>query len=130
MSLAAPEELPPDPHAASAPAPATAIANLSQMTVQNQLVQDEANIQKVKDSNSNQSYLSNVPIHVFRYLMLNDGTWSYYYTPKRKPGYVVEGYCWSNGLIYQVREDKTQNFQTYEVILLIDGYVKSLHSFP
>jgi len=85
---------------------------------------------KVKDSKTENLYLSNVPIHIFRYVLLEDGSWSYYYTPKRKPGYIVEGFCWSNGLLYQVREDKLQNFSTYEVNLMIDGYTKSLHSFP
>jgi len=85
---------------------------------------------KVKDLRTETSYLSNVPIHVLRYVLLSDGSWSHYYTPKRKSGYIVEGYCWSNGLLYQLREDKPFDFETYQVTLMIDGYVKSLHSFP
>jgi len=85
---------------------------------------------KVKDAHTNSTYISNVPIHVLRYVLLQDGSWSFYYTPKRKLGYIVEAFCWSNGLLYQVREDKPFDFEVYEITLLIDGYTKSLHSFP
>ena len=85
---------------------------------------------KVSQVNTDVSYLSNVPVNIFRYLLLEDGSWSHYYTPRRKSGYIVEGFCWSNGLLYQVRQDSIQPFEVYEVTLLIDGLVKSIHSFP
>ena len=85
---------------------------------------------KVSQVNTDVSYLSNVPVNIFRYVLLEDGSWSHYYTPRRKSGYIVEGFCWSNGLLYQVRQDSIQPFEVYEVTLLIDGLVKSIHSFP
>jgi len=85
---------------------------------------------KVSQVNTDVSYLSNVPVNIFRYVLLEDGSWSHYYTPRRKSGYIVEGFCWSNGLLYQVRQDSIQPFEVYEVTLVIDGLVKSIHSFP
>lgn len=85
---------------------------------------------KVSQVNTDVSYLSNVPVNIFRYVLLEDGSWSHYYTPRRKSGYIVEGFCWSNGLLYQVRQDSKQPFEVYEVTLVIDGLVKSIHSFP
>ena len=61
---------------------------------------------KVKDLKSEESFQTNRPIHIFRYIMLEDGSWSNYYAVRKKHGFVVEGMYWSNGMIYQVREDK------------------------
>jgi hypothetical protein len=85
---------------------------------------------KVKDSKSDFILSTNVPIHVFRYIMLEDGSWSNYYSIKKKPGYVVEGMYWSNGMMYQVREDKKVDFKIYEIVLSIDSYTKTMHLFP
>ncbi len=88
---------------------------------------------KVKDAKLGKLLSSLVPLVTFRYLMLSDGTWSNYYTIRRKPGYVVEGMQWSNGLIYQVRQDIKNNkesFETYQVVLLIDEPTKVLYNFP
>lgn len=84
---------------------------------------------KIKDQKTNQLYSSNIPLTIFRYLMLPDGTWSYYYTVKRKVGYVVEGMQWSNGYFYQVREDKEQDFKLYQINLSIDSFTKRLYNF-
>ena len=83
---------------------------------------------KIKDASTNQLYSSNIPLTVFRYLMLEDGSWSYYYTVKRKPGYVVEGMQWSNGFLYQVREDKDKDFEVYQINLSIDSFTRRLYN--
>lgn len=74
-----------------------------------------------------QSYF---PINVFRYILQEDMTWTYYYTPKRKPGYVVEGAYWSNGMFYQVREDKEKDFETYHVSLYVNRVTQLISNFP
>lgn len=84
---------------------------------------------KIKDKKTNQLYSSNIPLTIFRYLMLPDGTWSYYYTVRRKVGYVVEGMQWSNGYFYQVREDKEQDFEVHQITLSIDSFTKRLYNF-
>lgn len=85
---------------------------------------------KVRDAKTNQKHSSNIPLGVFRYVLLEDMTWSPYYTVRRKPGYVVEGAYWSNGMFYQVREDAKDNFEVYEVNLMIDPFTQKMHSFP
>lgn len=84
---------------------------------------------KIKDSTGT-SYPSSIPLHVFRYIMLDDMSYSPYYTIRRKPGYVVEGIAWSNGMYYAVREDLPENFQTYQIVLYLDSYTKTLHGYP
>lgn len=85
---------------------------------------------KVRDTIDNKSYSSNIPIGIFRYVLLEDLSWSRYYTVKRKPGYIVEGAYWSNGMFYQVREDIQQDFDVYEVTLMIDSITQKIYSFP
>ncbi len=85
---------------------------------------------RIKDAKSGDSFAFNVPINVFRFMLTADGNWSEYYTIKRKPGYVVEGMYWSNGMFYQVREDKKDDFEIYEVTLSIDSLTKTSHLFP
>lgn len=84
---------------------------------------------KVKDISGN-SINSPVPIDIFRYIMLADQSYSHYYTVKRKPGYVVEGMYWSNGMFYRVREDKDEAFDTYQIVLFLDPFTKTLHNYP
>jgi len=84
----------------------------------------------ILDFNSGRSYTSPVPLQVFRYLMLEDGSWSNYYSRYNNSGYVVEGAHWSNGLFYQVRQDSRQPFETYEVNLYIDSLTKTMYNFP
>lgn len=84
---------------------------------------------KVQDATG--SYLASpIPVYTFRYLMLADGSWSSYYAVRRKPGYVVEGYSWSNGMVYQVREDLESDFQVYQKVLYVDHLTKTLHGYP
>ena len=49
---------------------------------------------------------------------------------RRKPGYIVEGLQWSNGLVYQVREDKKEQFQIYQIVLIIDSLTKTMYNYP
>lgn len=85
---------------------------------------------KVKDTQTGKSYSSNIPVGFFRYILLEDMTWAPYYAVRRKPGYVVEGAYWSNGMFYQVREDKDKDFEVYEVTLMIDPLTQKMYSFP
>lgn len=85
---------------------------------------------KVKDININESFTSNRPINIFRYIMLPDGNWSHYYKIKKDIGWVVEGMIWSNGIVYQVREDKQIDFILYQIVLGIDNVTKTMYNFP
>lgn len=85
---------------------------------------------KIKILKTNESIYSNKPLYIFRYLMLQDGSWSQYYAVRRKPGYVVEGMAWSNGLFYQVREDKNKDFEIYQTHLTVDSITKTMYNFP
>lgn len=85
---------------------------------------------KVKDAQTDRSFHSNAPLYVIRYIMLADGSWSPYYTVRRKPGYVVEGLAWSNGLVYQVRDDLKEDFQIHQIVLSIDNLTKTLRDYP
>jgi hypothetical protein len=85
---------------------------------------------KVTDSKDNVSIPSNHPINVFRYVMLEDGSWSHYYTVKRKLGYIVEGMYWSNGMVYQVRSDDKYDFKLYEMTLNVDMLTKTMYNLP
>lgn len=91
---------------------------------------------KVKDK-SGQYLLSPIPLFTFRYIMLEDGSPSPYYAVRKKEGYVVEGFSWSNGLAYQVRQDvKVINgeyvspFEIYQRVLYVDHTTKTLHNYP
>lgn len=84
---------------------------------------------KVRDISGN-VLCSPIPINVFRFMLMADGSYSNYYTPKRKSGYVVEGMYWSNGMTYQVREDKKDDFEIYQKVLFIDSLTKTLHNYP
>lgn len=85
---------------------------------------------KIKDSTNEKLYSSNIPLTIFRYLLLPDDTWSHYYTVHKKQGRVVEGMQWSNGLFYQIREDTENHFEVYEIVLLIDSLTKTMYNFP
>lgn len=84
---------------------------------------------RIKDPSDNSIY-SPVPINVFRYIMLEDMSYSSYYTVRRKSGYVVEGVYWSNGMFYSVRQDVQENYDIYQIVLSIDSYTKTLYQFP
>jgi hypothetical protein len=72
----------------------------------------------------------NLPLAVFRYIMLEDLSWSFYDTIRRKPGYVVEGMFWTNGMVYQVREDKEKDFEVYQICVYIDKQTVRKYNYP
>jgi hypothetical protein len=84
---------------------------------------------KIRDGKTDNLIPINFPINVFRYMMMEDGSWSNYYTVRRKPGYVVEGMYWSNGIVYQVRED-SKSIRPIQIVLGIDSITKTMHGFP
>ena len=84
---------------------------------------------KVTDFSGN-SFSSPISINRFRFILHEDGSYSNYYTIKRKYGYVVEGMYWSNGMCYQLREDKSEDFEVYQKVLFIDNLTKNLYQFP
>lgn len=92
---------------------------------------------KIQDKKTDSNVSINIPINIFRYIMLEDGSWSNYYTVKRKNGYVVEGMYWSNGIVYQVSEDiKNPQISQWntkiplQIVLGIDSLTKTMHGFP
>jgi hypothetical protein len=85
---------------------------------------------KIKDSTNEKLYSSNIPLNVFRFVLLEDGNYAPYYTVRRKPGYIVEGLHWTNGLVYQVREDKKDEFEVYQIVIFVDSLTKTMYNFP
>lgn len=75
-----------------------------------------------------QSISSRVPIDVFRYKRLEDGSWYSVKTApsKHKDGDIVEGALWSNGMFYIVKKDNT----IIEAALYIDQYTKDYYKYP
>lgn len=80
---------------------------------------------KIQESPSSPRVSSFIPLGVIRFMLHHDLSFSEYDTPRRKPGYVVEGMFWSNGIVYRIRED-SKNFQTYELTVLLDKLTPSL----
>jgi hypothetical protein len=75
-----------------------------------------------------QSVISRIPIEVFRYKVLEDGSWYPVKTApsKHKEGDIVEGAFWSNGMFYIVRKNKS----IIEAALYIDQYTKDYYNYP
>jgi len=75
-----------------------------------------------------QSISSRVPIDVFRYKKLEDGSWYAVKTApsKHKDGDIVEGALWSNGMFFIVNRNKT----IIEAALYIDQYTKDYYKYP
>lgn len=71
-------------------------------------------------------YWSSVPLGVFRYKMLSDGSPYLVDTVKKVPGYIVEGIYWINGFIYLVRDDN----EIFQLKLFIDRQTKLLQMYP
>lgn len=80
------------------------------------------------DEKTNESFIYNTPLIVFRYIMHADGSWSNYYTVKPLHGYIVEGMSWSNGMLYQLRDNKTD--EIIERSLSINHLTKTLFMYP
>jgi len=85
---------------------------------------------KISSRQDSPTIASKVPLEIIRYKMLDDGSWYYAKTTPRnhKPGYIVEGALWTNGMFYLVRTEDTK--QILEVTLSIDQYTKDLHGYP
>lgn len=84
---------------------------------------------KIKlSSDSMQSVASPIPIEVFRYKLLEDGSWYSVNTApsKHKDGQIVEGALWSNGLFCIIRDEN----QILDAALYIDQYTKDFHKYP
>lgn len=77
---------------------------------------------------SKQRVSSRIPIEVFRYKLLSDGSWYHVKTipSKHKDGKIVEGALWSNGMFCVTREQKI----IVEACLYIDDYTKEFYSYP
>jgi predicted restriction endonuclease len=75
-----------------------------------------------------QSVTSRIPIEVFRYKRLEDGSWYSVKTApsKYKEGDIVEGAFWSNGMFYIVKK----NTSIIEAALYIDQYTKDYYKYP
>ena len=84
----------------------------------------------ILDFKTNKSYTSPFPLQIFRYLMMSDGTWATYYSKYKDLGYVVEGAHWSNGLYYQVRQDKRHPFDVHQVVFYLDSNTRYTYNFP
>lgn len=72
-----------------------------------------------------EGYWTTVPLGVFRYRMLSDGSW-HIIEFSSKDGYIVDGMYWSNGFFYRVK-DKDRIIQ---LKLFVDSDTKFLHSYP
>lgn len=85
---------------------------------------------KISSKQDSSTIASKVPLEVFRYKMLDDGSWYYAKTTPRnhKPGYIVEGALWTNGMYYLVRTEDTK--QILEITLSLDQYTKDIHGYP
>lgn len=82
-------------------------------------------------------FWSIAPINVFRYKLTKDFNYDLLYYPADfyiVDGYIVEGAYWSNGFIYQVRnEDLNKNNYLNEVLeinLFIDKKTKTIYDYP
>lgn len=71
-------------------------------------------------------YWSAVPLGVFRYKMLSDGSPYLVDTVKHVPGYIVEGVYWLNGFVYLVRDDN----KIIQLKLFVDHSTKDIQLYP
>lgn len=78
---------------------------------------------KILDSQTQEEFRSYLPLGTLRYVLHEDMSYSNYYTPRRKPGYIVEAYLWTNGILYQVREEIDKKSITHEINLIIDPVI-------
>lgn len=74
---------------------------------------------RIQETLNSPSHNSPFPLGVIRFMIDADLSCNKYYTPKRKPGWVIEGYFWTNGFVRRIREDKTKDFQVHEISCLL-----------
>jgi hypothetical protein len=70
-------------------------------------------------------FWSSIPLGLFRYKMLADGSSSSVSFLNKTPGYIVEGVYWLNGFVYQVRN----NDFVLEVNLFVDDKTKMRYNY-
>lgn len=77
------------------------------------------------------------PINIFRYKLLKNGNYDLLYYPHARyndDGFIVEGAYWSNGYIYQVRNQELNkdNYldEVLEINLFIDKKTKTIYDYP
>jgi hypothetical protein len=78
-----------------------------------------------KDDEEIKYFWSSVPLGVFRYKMIEDGSYASVSYFDKRPGFIVEGAYWLNGFVYQVRN---QDF-VLEVNLFIDDQTKLRYNY-
>jgi hypothetical protein len=71
-------------------------------------------------------FWSTIPLGVFRYKMLADGSFYLNETVHKVPGYIVEGIYWSNGFVYVVRDGE----KLIQVKLFITKETKEIQLYP
>lgn len=83
---------------------------------------DKENTNKYVD----QHFWSSIPLGLFRYKMLEDGSWASVSIFNKSKGFIVEGVYWLNGFVYQVRNGDF----VLEVNLFVDQKTKSRYNYP
>jgi hypothetical protein len=78
-----------------------------------------------KDDEEIKYFWSSVPLGLFRYKMLSDGSPASISYFDKNIGYIVEGVYWLNGFVYQVRN----NDFVLEVNLFIDDQTKVRYNY-
>jgi hypothetical protein len=78
-----------------------------------------------KDDEEIKYFWSSVPLGLFRYKMLSDGSSASISYFDKNIGYIVEGVYWLNGFVYQVRN----NDFVLEVNLFIDDQTKVRYNY-
>jgi hypothetical protein len=77
--------------------------------------------QKIVDS-----FWSAIPLGIFRYKMLHDGTCDLVNDYRKIPGYIVEGAYWTNGFFYLVRDQDS----IIQIKLFLDKDTKEIQLYP
>lgn len=72
------------------------------------------------------SYWSSVPLGIFRYKLLSDGTFGLLLKTKKTSGYIVEGAYWDNGFFYLVKDSD----DIIQAKLFLDDYTKISRAYP
>ena len=71
-------------------------------------------------------FWSTIPLGIFRYKMLDTGSFFLNETVQKVPGYIVEGIYWSNGFVYVVRDDQ----KIVQLKLFISKETKEIQLYP
>ena len=71
-------------------------------------------------------FWSTIPLGIFRYKMLANGSFYLVETVQKVPGYIVEGIYWSNGFVCVVRDEQ----QIVQIKLFITKQTKEIQLYP